>query len=133
MSVIVSLVPLRIFNRWANFFYQIRHGFLYLFVWKLVAGLTIRTKEPNVSGKSTKRRRKNIPSIILTSMVPGLQKLMRFSSSTSSLKFDVFAWLNQDDTIIRELESADTAALLPYPLWLARHGARCFQKDVLSK
>ena len=45
---------------------------------------------PNVGGKSTKRCRKNMPSTILTSMVPGLEEVMQFSSLTGSVGIGVF-------------------------------------------
>ena len=89
-------------------------------------------KGPNVSGKSTKRCKSNIPQTIFTSIVPGPQELMWFPSSTSNLDFRVLGIFHQDNTVIGGQDSTDTAALPPYPVWLVRYEKRCFQKELLS-
>ena len=88
-------------------------------------------KGPNVNGNSTKRYRKNIPSTILISIIPGLQEFIWFSSSSSSLDLVCFAKSHQDDTMIRKQESVYTTELLTYRLWLVRHETRCFPKRYL--
>ena len=90
------------------------------------------TKGPNVSGKSTKRCKSNIPQTIFTSIVPGPQELMWCPSSTSNMDFGVLCIFHQDNTVIGGQDSTDTAALPPYPLWLVRYQKRCFQKELFS-
>ena len=119
MPVMVSLVNLRIFNRWVV---------LSNMRWISVP-LCLRTcckinfaEGSNVSGKSTKRCRKNMPSTILTSMVPVLEEVMQFSSLTGSLDIGVFClvpsgWHNYKGSGVSGYHNTSSISTLAYKAW----------------